>query len=132
MVGAMERVELTADLANVAVARQTVRRCLVGVDDQLIGDVELIVSELVTNAFNHGPAGAVIVEVDRDDDGVHAVVTSPAPPNELASPEAWTLPDADGPSGRGLAIVRRLADDVRVRTSDGQLTVAVTMSRPSN
>ena len=123
----MERVELTGDLANVAVARQAVRRCLGGLSGRIVVDSELIVSELVTNAIVHGPPGSVVVEVGHDDDGVRMAVTSPAPPNDVDSPGEWSLPDAGALGGRGLAIVRALADDVHVRSDHERLTIAVTV-----
>lgn len=127
MVGAVERVDLAAEIANVAVARQTVRRWLSGLTDPVVGDVELIVSELVTNAIDHGPEGSVVVEVDHDDSVVRASVTSAAPSVELPSPDRWALPTPDATSGRGLAIVRRLADDVQVDADDERLTIVVTV-----
>lgn len=119
----VERVELAADMANVGLARRAVRDGLSGLPDSIVGDLQLIVSELVTNAIDHGPAGSVIVEIHRDDHVVGATVTSPAPPTELRSPDTWTIPDAEATSGRGLAIVRQVADEVEVRRDDELLTI---------
>lgn len=124
MVGTVvERVRVATDVADLGIARRAVRRCFVGVPDSVVGDVQLIVSELMTNAIDHGPEGSVTIELHRDDDVVGASVTSPAPASELRATDTWTVPDADATRGRGLAIVRHLADEVEVRCDDEFLTI---------
>ncbi len=88
--------------------------------------VVLVVSELVTNAVQHGePPYGVVVDVDRDlvkvdvlDHGAQV----PAPPDEPIPDDLETGDLRAG--GRGLAIVRRLAAAWGVeRSGDGSKSV---------
>ena len=99
-------VELAFDPMTLApsVARQALRPVLEPIDPVLAADVELVVSELVTNVVRHTGRGGVLrafrtdgavrVEVD-DAEGALPVVTTPPP---------------DSVGGRGLLMVDRIAD----------------------
>ena len=66
--------------------------------------VQLVVSELVTNAVVHA-AGSFAVSVGREDDALALRVTD-ASPRAVPRPPR---PPWDGPNGRGLQIVTRLS-----------------------
>jgi anti-sigma regulatory factor (Ser/Thr protein kinase) len=93
--------------------------------------VVLVVSELVTNAIQHGePPYGVVVDVDRDLVKVDVLDHGgqiPVPPLEWVPDGARTGDLGTGdlrPRGRGLAIVRRLAADWGVeRPGDGSKNV---------
>jgi anti-sigma regulatory factor (Ser/Thr protein kinase) len=68
----------------------------------LVGDAELVVSELVTNAVRHG-AGAITLVLDLLPDGVRVAVAD-------GGPGAPTVCDAEPEriDGRGIALVDRV------------------------
>ncbi len=117
------RIELDADMADVAAARRFVRTSLTEFPPPVVDDVQLIASELVTNAIEHGPGGPVVVELDCTDEVVRLTVQSPNPPGRIEDPHRWSVPSADATSGRGFGIVRQVADWVEVRRNDAFLTV---------
>lgn len=119
----VSRIELAANVAEVAAARRFVRNTLVEVPPPVVDDVQLIASELVTNAIEHGPGGPVVVELDCTDSVVRLTVQSPNPQANIANPRRWAIPSADALSGRGFGIVRRVADRVEVRRNDAFLIV---------
>ncbi|HLT68525.1 MAG TPA: ATP-binding protein [Acidimicrobiales bacterium] len=90
---------------QVAAARAFAREALGPASPQLVDDVVLMVSELVTNAVLHG-AGDVEVTLDRSDDVVRVEV---ADEGGFALPRPGR-PGSDDVTGRGLAIVDALAD----------------------
>ena len=85
----------------------------------LVDSVVLAVSELVTNAVRHGRP-TVFLELLRRSDRVSVRVHDGDP---TAPPGAGGEVTADAESGRGLAIVRELADDLAVEqvTDDGKV-----------
>lgn len=117
------RIELDADVAEVAAARRFVRNSLAELPPPVVDDVQLIASELVTNAIEHGPGGPVIVELDCTDAVVRLTVQSPNPSGRIDEPQRWSIPSADATSGRGFGIVRQVADWVEVRRNETFLTV---------
>jgi anti-sigma regulatory factor (Ser/Thr protein kinase) len=101
-----------------------------GVPSTVIDDLELVTSELVTNAIIH-PDGSdtdlVRVEVEASD----VVVISVANVGSAAAippVDAWLPPPPLAVSGRGLGIVRRLCDAVSVEQRD-DLTVVTCRRR---
>lgn len=118
-------VVLEASTSQVAVARRFVRRAVDGlVPDDVAADLQLIVSELFTNAVQYGasPNVAVTVEIGVDEAGVTVDSGSEAP--EVGPIETWSLASEDEITGRGLGIVRRLADVVRVERDTNRFAVA--------
>jgi anti-sigma regulatory factor (Ser/Thr protein kinase) len=93
------------DSAAPSVARQTVREALaeLGVDGNLTGDILLVVSELVSNAVEHG-TGYDGLEIDHEDDQLTIRVydRSPEPPNPR-------VPQTMVPRSRGLQLVEAVA-----------------------
>ena len=117
------RIKLTADVHAPAVARDFVRRQLhdvLGRQRPVCDDVELIVSELVTNSVR---AGATVIDLMLEvlSEAVEVQVTDDA--------AGWPTPRSAGPDGldgRGLEIVDRLADHWHTVASPPGKRVVVT------
>jgi anti-sigma regulatory factor (Ser/Thr protein kinase) len=80
-----------------------------GVDEDLMADVRLLVSELVTNSVRHsgsGPPESVGLDVAVDSDTIRVEVRDPGSGFE---PRPRTA-DRNRPGGWGLYLVDRLAD----------------------
>jgi anti-sigma regulatory factor (Ser/Thr protein kinase) len=112
------RAELPADLTSLRQARAAIRQALAAWHmDQLSGDAELLASELVANAAEHGdghPIGFALRRHAEPDGrpGVTCEVTDTA--SEYGQRQA---PGPDAQRGRGLAIVAALAQSSGVRAS---------------
>ena len=107
------------DPANVGVARswltQEVRAVVPHASYANVGDAQLVVSELVTNAMRAGCA-RVTVHLSIEDECVRVGVEDAAP----GRPQRRRATNTDV-TGRGLGIVAALASDWGVRrTSDGK------------
>ncbi|WP_330336552.1 ATP-binding protein [Streptomyces sp. NBC_00557] len=74
--------------------------------------VELVVSELVTNAVRHARGDLCVLELEDAPDAVSVAVRDgdPAPPRPRT-------PDFTGSGGFGLLMVGRLADEVTVESA---------------
>lgn len=93
-------------------------------DRQALGDMELIVGELLANTVEHAP-GLVEVEFERDGDALVLTVSDSGPGLVVQS---TSLPGNDAESGRGLYLVRTLSRDVHFgRTSRGGTLVRVVL-----
>lgn len=93
--------------------------------ERAVADFELIVSELVANSVQYGSGAEILVGVDAVTDGWYAVSISSGVDGDLPplDPAKWTVAEAEMRSGRGLGIVRALADDVSVTVNDGRLVI---------
>lgn len=93
--------------------------------ERSVANFELIVSELVTNSVQYGNGAEIVVGVDAVTDGWYTVSISSGVDGELPplDPASWTVADAEMRSGRGLGIVRSLADAVSVAVNDGRLVI---------
>ena len=91
------------------------------VADAVIEHARLVASELVTNAFEHCTAGIVTLDVSLAGEAVVLTVTSPGANHARGMPpvNAWRVPPATYPSGRGLGMIRRIADEVVVDSGAG-------------
>ncbi len=118
-----DRLVIEADVQQVSAARRFVRQALVDASDEISGDLQLIVSELVTNAIEHGTGDTVSIGVEEVADGYAIVVTSADGRADIAPKDEWAIAAAASRSGRGLGIVREVADRVDVRRSGSTLTV---------
>jgi anti-sigma regulatory factor (Ser/Thr protein kinase) len=79
----------------------------------------LVVSELAANAVLHaGSQYTVVVEVEGDQVRIEVHDDVPAD-DEVRARVSGPLPVPEGPTGRGLLIVRRLCDRVGVDDLDG-------------
>lgn len=123
---------LDADTAQVAVARRFVRRSLDGaVPSEVSADLQLIVSELFTNAVEHGRVDHVEVRLFVTSTVAGVTVDSHAPAPEVGAVETWSVADEASVTGRGLGIVRGLADAVQVEREPGRLVVTASRTFPA-
>ena len=99
---------------------------LAGPESDLPGDLELAVSELVSNAIEHGPEEPVTVIVAATADTVVVSVRSVRSPSGIADPSTWASPLPAVRTGRGLAIVRSISDEVLVDADHATVTVRCT------
>lgn len=106
-----------------AIARATVAGAAGPLTDEAAYALELVTSELVTNAIEHGhmrPFDDVIVRLHCDDQEIHVEVLSPGPgfdppPSRLPQPQRLRE------NGYGLLVVDRLASSWGVE-SEGSRT----------
>ncbi len=105
-------------------ARRAVEECAarLGLDD-VVDDLVLLVSELVTNAVRHGTP-PVRLEVLADDDVVRIAVDD----GEAGLPRPRTADD-DAEGGRGMALVDLLAREHGVRPHPPGKTVWASVTR---
>ena len=93
--------------------------------------MELAVSELVTTAVEHahGEPVEVVVALTADPPTVAISVRSVRSvrtPTRIADPSTWAEPLPAVRTGRGLAIVRSVSDDVSVGADEPTVTVRCT------
>ena len=116
--GATLRTELPADLTSARHARSAIRQALADWGlDHLSGDAELLASELVANAAEHGDGTPISLALRRHGHpdgrpGITCEVTDTSP----AMPRC-SEPGPDAERGRGLALVAALAQSSGVRAS---------------
>jgi anti-sigma regulatory factor (Ser/Thr protein kinase) len=127
--GCTMRTELPADLTSARHARSAVRQALAAWGMEHLGnDAELLTSELVTNAAEHGdgtPIGLVLHRHAKSGEqpGITCEVTDASP----AMPRR-TAPGPDAERGRGLAIVSSLARSSGVRINQTGKTTWFTLA----
>jgi anti-sigma regulatory factor (Ser/Thr protein kinase) len=119
------------ETSSIGHARRFVRDATAGVGDSIVradlaGDLELAVSELVTNAVQYGLAGPVTVRVNVTDAAIEVSVRSARTSSRITDPSTWAGPLPAMRTGRGLAIVRAISDDVSVDADDDNVTVRCT------
>ena len=123
------RTELPAGLASARQARAAVRQALTAWDmGRLSGDAELLASELVANAAEHGDGAPINLALYRHaepgaDPGITCEVTDTA---AQFTQRRQAGPDAE--RGRGLAIVAALAEASGVRASQAGKTSWFTLA----
>ena len=109
------QVSVPASPSRLAGLRRAVRADLRGVSDEVADDVVLALSEAATNAVLYGSSGGqpIQVVVHVNDDWVEASVLDhgPQPPPGLP---AGSETDELGVGGRGLWLLGRLVDEVRL------------------
>ena len=127
--GGVFRADLPADLTSARHARAAIRQALAAWGmGHLSDDAELLASELVANAAEHGTDRSIGLAVRRhaepgEQPGITCEVTdtSPAMPHR-------TAPGPDAERGRGLAIVEALAQTSGVRASQAGKTSWFTLA----
>ena len=122
------RCELDADLAEVGAARRFVRRNLIDAPAELAADAQLVASELVTNAVEHGTGGPVVFELMCDDHVVALTVESVGPAPGVRDVDEWQVASVERITGRGLGIVRSIADQVVVSRRNGRLVITARLA----
>ena len=117
---------LAAEPRASALARAFVKEAVPKDDEDLVSDVALLTSEIVTNAVLHART-PIEIGVVLDDVGVLVAVGD----RNLARPEQQPYnPERAG--GRGLMILRNLSDDWGVTTYEKGKAVWFTVRRRSN
>lgn len=124
----VRRFDHSSDFSDVAAARRFVREALADVDSAISADLQLAVSELMTNAIEHAASPHVTVEVAIDVDEVVLTVTSHGS-GPLAPVATWEPAPPEASAGRGLAIVRSVATNVTVDHVDDTLRISVHRAR---
>ena len=114
------------DMANVRLARRFVREHLAGrAPADVVDDLALVTSELVTNAFEHGTPEPVALEVAVNAGSVMVTVTSRGEATLIPAVDDWATAPAERLNGRGLGIVRALADAIDVKRSRDAVAITV-------
>lgn len=124
-VDAESTIELRRDPSEVAVARRFVRARLSSSARSVVEDAMLVVSELVTNAIEHGTGGPIVLGVGHGARGVVLRVRSVGPSSGVDLPERWAPAPPQAGSGRGLGIVASIAAGVELERSDDALITSV-------
>jgi anti-sigma regulatory factor (Ser/Thr protein kinase) len=110
--------DVPARPGEVAAARHAVVDHLAryGVSSVVVDDLELVASELITNAIVHPrPAPEAVVHVHIEvADLVALSVANVGSAGDIPPVDAWLPAPPGALSGRGLGIVRRLCDEVAV------------------
>jgi anti-sigma regulatory factor (Ser/Thr protein kinase) len=120
---------LDASTSQVAHARRFVRQQLPAtVPAEVSNDLQLVASELFTNAVEHGNGGVVEVAVESTPEFAGVSVTSDGVAPDVGAATEWRVAASDAPDGRGLGIVRQLADELIVERSDGRFVVTARCS----
>jgi anti-sigma regulatory factor (Ser/Thr protein kinase) len=131
--GSVERSgrEFASATESIGAAREFIRESMASalVGEETVGDILLAISELVTNAVVHGNGEPITVEIDTSSPAIVCSVASGFSGRPLPDPATWTSPDQAGPTGRGLSIVRAVADAVVVDIDDSIMTVRCTFVR---
>ncbi|MGB3735281.1 MAG: ATP-binding protein [Ilumatobacter sp.] len=91
-----------------------------GASDDIVEQLQLVVSELATNAMQYNDADMLTVSV-RGDDSSWTIEVSNA--DGLAEIDAPALPNPDVLAGRGLFLVDAVMDRVELVDIDGRLHV---------
>jgi anti-sigma regulatory factor (Ser/Thr protein kinase) len=102
-------VQLPRDLDSAAAARHAVDQLSGRLPEDLLGDVRLLVSELVTNSLRHaelGPEDSIVLVVGVDDATVRVEVADSGKGFEYAAPPV----DPQDVDGWGLYLVQTLSD----------------------
>ncbi|MEP1124266.1 MAG: ATP-binding protein [Ilumatobacter sp.] len=86
--------------------------------DDIVEQLQLVVSELATNAIQYNNCGTLTVDVHADDVGWVIDVSNA---DGLAGMDLPALPDPSALSGRGLYIVDAIMDRVELVDVDGRL-----------
>ncbi|GAB5535259.1 MAG: hypothetical protein Rubg2KO_15080 [Rubricoccaceae bacterium] len=97
-------------------ALEFVEAAMAGDDAELIDRAMLVAGEVLANAVEHGgsdPARRIRVSVERVDRQLDLIVEEPRRVVDVETVETSDLPeDLLATSGRGLFLIRTLADDV--------------------
>jgi anti-sigma regulatory factor (Ser/Thr protein kinase) len=123
------RAELPPHPASAGQARAAIREALAAWGmTHLSGDAELLTSELVANAAEHGDGKPISLALRRHAEpdgrpGITCEVTDTAP-----QPARRLVPGPDAERGRGLAIVAALAQSSGVRTTQAGKTSWFTLA----
>jgi anti-sigma regulatory factor (Ser/Thr protein kinase) len=113
--------ELNPEPRSAGAARRFVLGCLGALDDETAGTLELLTSELVTNAILHART-PLVLGVARSGDRIVVCVED----RDLVRPEQQPYSD-DRIDGRGIVILEALADRWGIATHERGKAVWFTM-----
>jgi anti-sigma regulatory factor (Ser/Thr protein kinase) len=117
---------LGVDMRNVGVARKFVEATFDGVVPHAVtADLVLATSELVTNAIEHGRSTSVLLTARVDGSHASVSIRSGGAIDHLADVSSWRTAAPDRLNGRGLGIVRALADNVDVQRAGDEVEITV-------
>ncbi len=91
-------------------------------------DVLLLLTELVTNAREHGEPGPIAIEIRRRQEQVELVVSNQSPPPPPAVPAASHMVPVTQNRGRGLQIANAIADELTIEQAVGVLRITAIIS----
>ena len=91
--------------------------CAGRLDEATISDAQLVASELVTNAFEHGPRGVVTLDIVVNGTTATLTVTSNGSSAAIPHPSLWVLPETTEQCGRGLALTRLVSRSVELHSA---------------
>lgn len=124
-------VRLAPRPASIAAARRMVTEALVGleVEPAVLEDIRLAVSEACSNVVLHGPAAGTYEVVLRVRGEECEVQVRDSGAGLVADALPDSLPPAASPSGRGLAIMRAVMDEVELSADPDHGTVVSLVKR---
>jgi anti-sigma regulatory factor (Ser/Thr protein kinase) len=121
--------QFSPQAAAVPLARHLLRDWLrlVPIEPEAIDPVLLVVSELCSNAVRHasGAPGSVHLRAWVEDDDLHVEVGDDGADLAWSDLRADDIPDPEAEQGRGLFLVRELADEVHGCVDDGRTLVHI-------
>lgn len=92
-----------------------------GMSPAMVDDFELAVSELATNATQHGAGSDIALELSISSTTYSAMVVAATDhPDQIGDVASWQIAPADALSGRGLGIVAAVMDVVEFSGDDGR------------
>lgn len=124
--GAAKELVLTGtDPRDAWTSRQFVKSVLDGrAADHVALDAQLVVSELVTNAIQHGVPAPISVILQVKGRRAWLTVANQAPVSVHVPPiDHWLIDGDDRLCGRGLGIVKILSDNVEMSHTGSHLTI---------
>lgn len=105
-------VDIPRDARGPAVARRAIERCSDGVSADVVPDVKLLVTELITNSIKYGGGSEVRLSVSID--APHRLRVEVADQGDSFLPAARVMPTTDA-GGWGLHLVNELSDRWGIR-----------------
>ncbi|MEZ5239654.1 MAG: ATP-binding protein [Microthrixaceae bacterium] len=95
-----------------------------------VEDAELVVSELVTNAVEHGNGETVTVVVRATPpDQLEVSVRNEVDPSSVrVPPQPWVMPEVTAVRGRGLAVVENLSSEASAEVEDATVEIRATVA----
>ena len=109
----MPRIDLPSGPETPSLGLRTLDGWLSGIDEELADRVRIAAGELLGNAVQHGPGGTFTLEWTRGDEGgaLRLFGGGHVDPKALSGAQ---LPDSNATRGRGLFILRTVADAITI------------------